>query len=104
MLKHVCDHCAHGVRSNVRDRRAFYRQSLRVLEMAKEAQPDVITKTSLMLGLGEEDAELEQTMRGIESYCEGSGCAALDGVRGSEWPVSLMVRWIRNCLMVFPVL
>ena len=52
------------VLSNVRDRRAFYRQSLRVLEMAKEAQPDVITKTSLMLGLGEEDAELEQTMRG----------------------------------------
>eukprot|EP00045_Choanoeca_perplexa_P003252 m.29498 g.29498 ORF g.29498 m.29498 type:complete len:367 (+) comp11948_c0_seq1:164-1264(+) len=52
---------------NVRDRRAFYRQSLRVLEMAKEAQPDVITKTSLMLGLGEQDAELEQTMRDLRN-------------------------------------
>eukprot|EP00730_Choanoeca_flexa_P015649 TRINITY_DN7232_c0_g1_i2.p1 TRINITY_DN7232_c0_g1~~TRINITY_DN7232_c0_g1_i2.p1 ORF type:complete len:382 (+),score=102.71 TRINITY_DN7232_c0_g1_i2:29-1147(+) len=52
---------------NVRDRRAFYRQSLRVLEMAKEAKPELITKTSLMLGLGETDEEVEQTMKDLQN-------------------------------------
>ncbi|KAK5017368.1 hypothetical protein LTR39_001582 [Cryomyces antarcticus] len=35
----------------VRDRRAKFRQSLRVLEAAKAAKPGLITKTSIMLGL-----------------------------------------------------
>ncbi|KAK8829409.1 hypothetical protein WA577_004674 [Blastocystis sp. JDR] len=46
----------------VRDRRAAYRQSLRVLEVAKEANPQVLTKTSIMLGLGESREEIEQCM------------------------------------------
>jgi lipoic acid synthetase len=37
----------------VRDPRATYRQSLRVLEMVKELDPDRYTKSSIMLGLGE---------------------------------------------------
>ena len=45
----------------VRDSRAGYQQSLRVLEVAKEN--GVYTKTSIMLGFGEEDAEVEQCMR-----------------------------------------
>ncbi len=39
----------------VRDPRAGYRQTLDVLEHAKVHRPEVLTKTSLMLGLGETD-------------------------------------------------
>lgn len=46
----------------VRDKRAKYDQSLRVLEHAKQRAPQRYTKTSLMLGLGETDEELEQSM------------------------------------------
>lgn len=46
----------------VRDPRANFRQSLKVLQMAKEAQPNLITKTSLMLGVGEEDHQIEATL------------------------------------------
>lgn len=49
---------------SVRDRRAGYRQTLKVLENAKKMQPTLITKTSIMLGCGEEDAEVEQTLKG----------------------------------------
>ena len=45
----------------VRDPRASYEQTLNVLEYAAE-QSDVITKTSLMLGLGETDDELLDCM------------------------------------------
>ena len=37
----------------VRDPRAKYRQTLRVLERVKEVNPSMVTKTSIMLGLGE---------------------------------------------------
>ena len=46
----------------VRDPRAGYEQTLGVLEHAKQHRPDVLTKTSLMLGLGERDNEIMQTM------------------------------------------
>lgn len=49
----------------VRDRRAKYRQTLGVLRRAKEVKPDLVTKTSIMLGCGEEDAEVEQTLRDL---------------------------------------
>ncbi len=42
----------------VRDSRAGYQQTLDVLAHAKAHRPDVLTKTSLMLGLGETDAEI----------------------------------------------
>lgn len=45
----------------VRDPRAGYRKTLDVLAHAKRYRPDVITKTSLMLGLGETDEEILQT-------------------------------------------
>lgn len=45
----------------VRDRRAGYRKTLDVLAHAKRYRPDIITKTSLMLGLGETDEEILQT-------------------------------------------
>jgi lipoic acid synthetase len=46
----------------VRDRRASYRQTLAVLRHAKEYKPEVLTKTSLMLGLGETDEEIRATL------------------------------------------
>lgn len=49
----------------VRDRRAGFRQSLRVLKKAKEVKEDLITKTSIMLGLGETEAELWETLKGL---------------------------------------
>jgi lipoyl synthase len=46
----------------VRDARAGYAQTIEVLRGAKQYRPAVLTKTSLMLGLGETDAEIRQTM------------------------------------------
>jgi lipoic acid synthetase len=50
------------LQSTVRDRRAGYRQSLSILEHAKRSGKVTYTKTSLMLGLGETEAEVEQAM------------------------------------------
>jgi lipoic acid synthetase len=46
----------------VRDPRASYEQTLSVLAHAKQHRPSVLVKTSLMLGLGETDAEVQETM------------------------------------------
>jgi lipoyl synthase len=46
----------------VRDPRASYEQTLAVLAHAKRRRPSVLTKTSLMLGLGETDEEIHQAM------------------------------------------
>lgn len=46
----------------VRDPRAGYEQTLTVLGHAKQYRPEVLTKTSLMLGLGERDDEIMATM------------------------------------------
>lgn len=46
----------------VRDPRAGYRQSLDVLRWTKEMAPGLLTKTSLMVGLGETEDEIEKTM------------------------------------------
>jgi len=46
----------------VRDARAGYAQTIDVLRAAKGYRPAILTKTSLMLGLGESDAEIRQTM------------------------------------------
>ncbi|KAI9294401.1 lipoic acid synthetase precursor [Neoconidiobolus thromboides FSU 785] len=51
----------------VRDRRAKYRQSLAVLEHAKKTVPSLITKTSIMLGCGERDEEVLQTMKDLRA-------------------------------------
>jgi lipoic acid synthetase len=46
----------------VRDPRAGYEQTLRVLEHGKRHKPSVLTKSSLMLGLGETEQEVEETL------------------------------------------
>jgi lipoyl synthase len=51
----------------VRDPRATYEQTLRVLAHAKAYLPALLTKTSLMLGLGESDEEIFETMDDIRA-------------------------------------
>jgi lipoyl synthase len=51
----------------VRDPRAGYAQTLGVLAFAKRHAPQTLTKTSLMLGLGETDTELERTLDDIRA-------------------------------------
>src|ERR1700685_1263149 len=51
----------------VRDPRAGYEQTLSVLQFAKGHRPLVLTKTSLMLGLGETDAEIRETMADLRA-------------------------------------
>lgn len=52
---------------SVRDPRAKYRQSLRVLQAVKEFEKGLYTKTSIMLGLGETDDEVLQTLKDLRS-------------------------------------
>jgi lipoyl synthase len=51
----------------VRDRRANFQQSLRVLEAAKRANPSLITKTSMMLGFGETEAQMWDALRQLRA-------------------------------------
>lgn len=55
-----------GLTPYVRDRRATFRQSLKVLEHVKKVRgkEGIITKTSIMLGLGETEEELWDCLRG----------------------------------------
>lgn len=50
---------------HVRDRRATYRQSLKVLENAKLKNNHILTKTSIMLGFGESDEQIMQTLKDL---------------------------------------
>jgi lipoic acid synthetase len=51
----------------VRDPRASYQQTLAVLAFAKRHNPEVLTKTSLMVGLGESDEEIYATMDALRA-------------------------------------
>jgi lipoic acid synthetase len=57
----------HRLTHPIRDPRAGYRQTLDVLAHAKSYRPEVLTKTSLMLGLGETEEELLQCMDDLRS-------------------------------------
>ncbi|WP_297144170.1 lipoyl synthase [Thermomonas sp.] len=72
----------------VRDPRAGYEQTLDVLKFAKSYDPNVVTKTSLMLGLGETDDEIEQ---------------ALDDMRASNVDVVTMGQYMRPTKNHLPV-
>jgi lipoic acid synthetase len=50
---------------NVRDRKASFNVSLRILEAAKELRPDLLTKSSLMVGLGETDRDVTDTLKAL---------------------------------------
>ena len=51
----------------VRDPRAGYDQTLKVLEHAKKVRPQVLTKSSLMLGLGETEDQIRQAMQDLRA-------------------------------------
>ncbi|MDP5052173.1 MAG: lipoyl synthase [Congregibacter sp.] len=51
----------------VRDPRAGYEQTLAVLAHAKAYRPDVLTKTSLMLGLGETEDEIREALEDLRA-------------------------------------
>jgi len=53
--------------------RARYRRSLQVLQRAKQLSADVVTKSGVMLGLGETEPELFQTMDDLREV----GCQVL---------------------------
>ena len=64
---HVFNHNMESVRRLYRRVRpqADYEQSLRVLRFAKQYRPDALTKSGLMVGLGESRAEVEELLRDI---------------------------------------
>ena len=57
----------------VRDPRAGHQQSLEALSYVKKHYPHIYTKTSLMLGLGETDEEVFQTLKRLRE----AGCDAV---------------------------
>ncbi len=52
----------------VRDIKAGYQQTLDLLHYCKRAHPKVLTKTSLMLGLGETTAEIKQCLMDLKRH------------------------------------
>jgi lipoic acid synthetase len=52
----------------IRDPRAGYQQTLDVLAYGRRYRPDVITKTSLMLGLGEQEDEIKACMDDLRAH------------------------------------
>jgi lipoic acid synthetase len=52
----------------VRDPRAGYQQTLDVLAQAKESNAQVLTKSSLMLGLGEQEAEIKRSLEDLRQH------------------------------------
>ncbi len=52
----------------IRDPRAGYSKTLEVLKTAKEINPDMITKSSIILGLGETEGEIYQTFEDLRKH------------------------------------
>jgi len=72
----------------VRDARAGYRRTLDILKFAKGYAPKTVTKTSMMLGLGETDDEIERT---------------LDDIRAADVDVVTMGQYMRPTQNHLPV-
>lgn len=72
----------------VRDPRAGYEQTLQVLAHAKRHNPGVLTKSSLMLGLGETDAEIAET---------------LDDLRAAQVDIVTLGQYLRPTLNHLPI-
>ncbi len=67
---HVIGHnleCTRSLTRTVRDPRAGYDQSLSVLEKIKSLSSGIYTKSSLMLGFGETEAEVLEAMQDLRS-------------------------------------
>ena len=55
--------CVPRLDSKVRDHRATFTQSIGILKEAKKLRPDILTKSSIMVGLGETDDEITEALR-----------------------------------------
>jgi lipoyl synthase len=55
------------LQKRVRDYRAGYEQTMNVLKFAKEVNPELVTKTSIMLGLGETNEEIEEALHDLRA-------------------------------------
>ena len=55
--------CVPRLDSVVRDARASFEQSIGILKKAKELRPDILTKSSIMVGLGETNEEISHTLK-----------------------------------------
>ncbi|KAJ2832006.1 hypothetical protein GGI24_001389 [Coemansia furcata] len=56
-----------ALQRSVRDHRANYKQSMFVLAHVKKVKPTLLTKSSIMLGVGETDEEVLQTMKDLRA-------------------------------------
>jgi lipoyl synthase len=74
--------------SVVRDPRAGYEQTLAVLKYAKQMCPKILTKTSVLLGLGETEAEIH---------------TVLDDLRGVGVDVITLGQYLRPSMNHYPV-
>ena len=54
--------CVSRLDKTVRDHRASFSQSISILEEAKRLRPDILTKSSIMVGLGETDDEVDEAL------------------------------------------
>lgn len=59
--------CVERLTPLVRDRRASYSTSLKVLRSVKELHPSIYTKSSIMVGLGESEEEVYRTLVDLRS-------------------------------------
>ena len=55
--------CVPRLDQNVRDPRASFKQSLEILRQAKILRPDILTKSSIMVGMGETPEEVVEAMQ-----------------------------------------
>lgn len=55
------------LQSDVRDRRANYEQSLNVLRWMKELHPSALTKSAIMMGLGETEDEVRECLMDLKN-------------------------------------
>ena len=72
----------------VRDPRAGYQQTLDVLAHAKRYRPEVLTKTSLMLGLGETEDEIN---------------ACMDDLRAAQVDILTLGQYLQPTLNHYPI-
>ncbi len=55
------------LQDKVRDRRAGYDQSLDVLDNVKKMNPEIFTKSSIIVGFGETEEEIIETMKNLKT-------------------------------------
>ena len=78
--------------SQVRDPRAGYKQSLKVLEFVKKQKPSIYTKSSLMLGLGESPSEVLKALKNLrEAGCDGITFGQYLRPQKRHWPVKRFI-------------